>query len=120
MKQELELELERQPLVREPEPEQQRLMQRLEPKQLPLELLPALVLLLGLLQLRLLALKLLLPLLLLQERALRKMQMQWQALAKEKKLDMALLTCSVQYYTLKRIKNFEVTSSSLYIILLGI
>ena len=115
MKQELELEPERQPLVREPEPEQQRLMQRLEPKQLP-----ALVLLLGLLQLRLLALKLLLPLLLLQERALRKMQMQWQALAKEKKLDMALLTCSVQYYTLKRIKNFEVTSSSLYIIIAGV
>lgn len=115
MKQELELEPERQPLVREPEPEQQRLMQRLEPKQLP-----ALVLLLGLLQLRLLALKLLLPLLLLQEQALRKMQMQWQALTKEKKLDMALLTCSVQYYTLKRIKNFEVTSSSLYIIIAGV
>lgn len=115
MKQELELEPERQPLVREPEPEQQRLMQRLEPKQLPV-----LVLLLGLLQLRLLALKLLLPLLLLQERALRKMQMQWQALAKEKKLDMALLTCSVQYYTLKRIKNFEVTSSGFYIIIAGV
>lgn len=111
MKQELELEPERQPLVREPEPEQQ----RLEPKQLPV-----LALLLGLLQLRLLALKLLLPLLLSQERALRKMQMQWQALAKEKKLDMALLTCSVQYYTLKRIKNFEVTSSSLYIIIAGV
>lgn len=115
MKQELELEPQQQPLVREPEPEQQRLMQRLEPKQLPV-----LVLLLGLLQLRLLALKLLLPLLLSQERALRKMQMQWQALAKEKKLDMALLTCSVQYYTLKRIKNFEVTSSSLYIIIAGV
>lgn len=114
MKQELELEPERQPLVRELEPEQQRLMQRLEPKQLPV------LLLLGLLQLRLLALKLLLPLLLSQERALRKMQMQWQALAKEKKLDMALLTCSVQYYTLKRIKNFEVTSSSLYIIIAGV